>query len=96
MAPHRTRWTLQIQSRREFLERGMMAAAWACLPACSSADLGAQQSQQNGNAPTGTPPAVTAYGPITPNEHFYITSCCGNPAVDATTWTLSITNRVPR
>jgi DMSO/TMAO reductase YedYZ molybdopterin-dependent catalytic subunit len=39
------------------------------------------------------PRPVTAYGPITPNEQFYITSCCSNPEVDASTWALSIKNR---
>jgi DMSO/TMAO reductase YedYZ molybdopterin-dependent catalytic subunit len=103
MAPRHTRWTLQVQSRREFLERSMMAAAWAGLGACSSADLASRQHggvpqqdggllQQDGGVPTG-PQAVTAYGPITPNEHFYITSCCGNPVVNAATWALSIQSR---
>jgi hypothetical protein len=36
---------------------------------------------------------VTAFGPITPNEHFYITSCCENSPVDASAWALSIKNR---
>lgn len=93
MARHRTHWTLQIQTRRQFLERSMVATAWAGLSACSGFDLDSQQSQQDANVPTGPQPAVTAFGPITPNEYFYITSCCGNPAVDATTWALSIMNR---
>lgn len=31
--------------------------------------------------------------PITPNERFYITSCCSTPAVDAGAWTLTISDR---
>ena len=69
----------------------MIAAAWMGIPACSSPDSMSQQSQQNGNEPPG--PAATVYGSITPNEDFYITSCCGNPVVDATTWALSIMSR---
>jgi DMSO/TMAO reductase YedYZ molybdopterin-dependent catalytic subunit len=47
---------------------------------------------QDGSEPDETRP-VTSYGPITPNEHFYITSCCSNPEVDASTWALSIKDR---
>ena len=93
MAPRRTRWTLQVQTRREFLERSMVAAAWAGLPACSSPYPAPQQSQKDASAPLGPGQPVTAYGPITPNEDFYITSCCGNPVVDAATWSLSIMSR---
>ena len=93
MAPRRTRWTLQIQTRREFLERSMVAAAWAGLPACSSPYPAPQQSQKDASVPLGPGQPVTAYGPITPNEDFYITSCCGNPVVDAATWSLSIMSR---
>ncbi len=104
MAPHRTRWTMQIQTRREFLERSMMAAAWTGLAACSGTDLSSPQNgggpqpsgnvpQPDGSVPSGPQQVVGAYTPITPNEQFYITSCCGNPVVDATTWDLSILNR---
>jgi hypothetical protein len=34
-----------------------------------------------------------AYGPITPNQYFYVTSCCSTPEVDVSTWALSIKNR---
>jgi DMSO/TMAO reductase YedYZ molybdopterin-dependent catalytic subunit len=119
MAPRRTRSTVQIQTRREFLERSMGAVASAGLAAClpprrdSRGDGGvsppqdgnippkdanvdspqdAGSSKQDGGEPSGPQP-VTAYGPITPNEYFYITSCCSNPKVDASTWALSIKNR---
>ena len=99
----RTRWTVNVQTRREFIERSMKAAAWVGLTACSAGDLTSQQdagtSQQDAGSPQqdgGTSfesPPRTAYGGITPNEEFYITSCCGNPVVDASTWALSIQNR---
>lgn len=86
-----TRWTLQVQTRREFLERSMLTAAWAGLAACG--DTSDTPMQRNGSSTTPQGGAVTAYGPITPNEQFYITSCCGNPTVDTATWSLSIKNR---
>jgi len=104
VVPRRTRFTVQIQSRREFLEKGMLAAAWAGLAACSGTDLSSPQNggapqpsgnipQPDGSVPSGPQLVPGAYTPITPNEQFYITSCCGNPVVDATTWALSILNR---
>jgi len=94
MAQHRIRWTVQIQTRREFIERSLLATACVGFAACSSADLNSQQNsglpQSTGNVPGGP---LTQYGAITPNEHFYVTSCCGNPVVDATTWAISIKNR---
>jgi DMSO/TMAO reductase YedYZ molybdopterin-dependent catalytic subunit len=102
--------TVQVQTRRQFLERTMAAAASAGLAAClparrpspedggvSKSD-GALASRDAGRAEgdsgeSSGPRAVTSYGPITPNEHFYITSCCSNPEVDASTWALSIKDR---
>ena len=112
MARRRARLTVQVQTRREFLERSMGAVASAGLAAClpprrdSRGDGGvfppkdayldspsdAGSSKQDASEPSGPQP-VTAYGPITPNEHFYITSCCSNPEVDASTWALSIQDR---
>jgi len=119
MARRRTRTTVQVQTRREFLERSLGAVATAGLAAClptrrsSLADGGAPvlqdgsvlpkdgnggsppdagSSKQDGGEPSGPRP-VTAYGPITPNAYFYITSCCSNPEVDVKTWALSIKNR---
>jgi len=87
MSHRAPRWTIQVQTRREFLERSMLAAAWAGLTACGA---GTPSGQNDEVTPHG---AVTAYGPITPNEQFYVTSCCGNPTVDPSTWALSIANR---
>jgi len=119
MAPRRTRSTVQVQTRREFMERSIGAVASAGLAAClpprrtsrgdggvpapqdgnmppKDAIAGAQpdagSSNQDSGEPSGPQP-VTAYGPITPNEYFYITSSSSNPEVDASTWTLSIKNR---
>jgi DMSO/TMAO reductase YedYZ molybdopterin-dependent catalytic subunit len=116
MAPPRTRLTVQIQTRREFLERSMGAVASAGLVAClpprrDSRGDGGVPPPQDANTPPkdakpgslqdagsskqdgGEPRGPQDYGPITPNEYFYITSCCDNPEVDASTWALSIKNR---
>jgi len=112
MAPRRPRLTVQVQTRREFLERSMGAVAAAGLAACLPPSRGSRgdgvvppppdgsvpPSDANGDTPQDAgepsgPQPVTAYGPITPNEHFYITSCCSNPQVDVSTWALSIQNR---
>jgi hypothetical protein len=119
MTQRRTRWTMQVQSRRVFLERSMMAAAWAGIAACSPSRQDGRQTQDGGTrhqdagvsspdggessdggtsqpgrgVPLNGPDAITAYGPITPNEQFYVTSCCANPMLDATTWSLSLLNR---
>jgi len=119
MAKPRPRMTVQIQTRREFLERSLGAITAAGLAACrptrrdlygdfhkdggsspprdatiptTDANGGSPQDVQDPIEPSGPRP-VTDYGPITPNEHFYITSCCSNPEVDASTWALLIKNR---
>jgi len=112
MARRRPRLTVQVQTRREFLERSLGAVSAAGLAAClpprrgSRGDGGSPPprdgsappadanggSPQDASEPSGPRP-VTSYGPITPNEHFYITSCCSNPEVDASNWALSIKNR---
>jgi DMSO/TMAO reductase YedYZ molybdopterin-dependent catalytic subunit len=89
------RLTVLVQTRRQFLERSMTVAASAGLAACLPAR---RSSRQDGGVPEDSgepsePRPVTAYGPITPNEHFYITSCCSNPEVDASMWALSIRDR---
>lgn len=102
MPPRRPSLTLQVQSRREFLESTLAAVASTGLAACLPprrnlpADSGVPQpdagANQDGGFPS-EPQPVTAYGPITPNEYFYVTSCCSNPEVDVSTWSLSIKNR---
>src|ERR1019366_5939069 len=95
MAPRRPRLTVQVQTRRAFLERGIGAVAAAGLAACLPPSRG---SRGDGGVPSqdagsSGPMPLTSYGPITPNEHFYITSSSSNPEVDASTWALSIQNR---
>jgi DMSO/TMAO reductase YedYZ molybdopterin-dependent catalytic subunit len=110
MASRPARFTVQVQTRRQFLERSLAAAAAAGIAAClpdrrsSRSDGGvpsddgafpprdAGSSDDAGGEENG-PRTVTSYGPITPNDHFYITSCCSNPEVDAATWALSIKDR---
>src|SRR6266540_2683466 len=95
MATRRPRLTVQIQTRRAFLERGIGAVAAAGLAAClppgrgSRADGGVPPQDAGSNGPRPLP----SYGPITPNEQFYVTSSSSNPEVDVSTWTLSIQNR---
>jgi DMSO/TMAO reductase YedYZ molybdopterin-dependent catalytic subunit len=106
MARRRPRWTVQVQTRREFLERTMAAAASAGLAACSPFHRGslangteppprdgALPPRDAGSSQSDGPRPGSPYGAITPNESFYITSCCGNPEVDASTWALSIQSR---
>jgi DMSO/TMAO reductase YedYZ molybdopterin-dependent catalytic subunit len=91
MARRRARWTVQVETRREFLERSLAAAASAGLAACVPSHR--SSPGDGGVPPTDGPRSVTSYGPITPNEQFYVTSCCSNPEVDASTWALSIKDR---
>jgi DMSO/TMAO reductase YedYZ molybdopterin-dependent catalytic subunit len=93
MLPRAPRWTMQIQSRRKFLEQCALAAACAGVAACARDRSPGAPSQKDADASDTNPKTVTAYGPITPNDQFYITSCCGNPVVDSSTWLLSIMNR---
>lgn len=99
MQPRRPSMTVQVQTRRAFLEGTMAAIASAGLGACLPPRRealgdggGSGASSQDGGDP-GQPQPVTAYGPITPNAYFYVTSCCSNPQVDISTWSLSIKNR---
>ena len=95
MARRRPRLTVQVQTRRAFLERGIGAVAAAGLAAClpPSRSPGGDGGVPPQDADSSAPQPLTSYGPITPNEHFYITSSNLNPAVDASTWALSIRNR---
>jgi DMSO/TMAO reductase YedYZ molybdopterin-dependent catalytic subunit len=67
--------TIRFLSRREAL-----AGAAASLAACDVLDLPPEQAVAPGEA----------LDPITTNAAFYVTSCCGTPAVDRDTWTLRI------
>ena len=42
---------------------------------------------------TGLPSASELLTPITPNEYYFITSCCSTPDVDASTWKIEVFDR---
>ena len=82
LAPPRVR--ARVVSRRSFLGGGaaLAGAALVGIPACDApADTGVD---------TVLDPPITAIAPVTPNEDFYVTSCCGTPDVDAATWALVV------
>ncbi len=73
----RPRVHLQVLSRREILA-GL--GATGALAACDDGGLGAKDTAETGAAP---PAELT---PITSNEDFYVTSCCGTPEIDGSSW----------
>lgn len=96
-------------SRRDaLLSMGAIALATACESGGTAATGAADASAGDLSAPapdTASPvpdvpvPAVSvatdtpAIPPVTPNRYHYVTSCCGTPAVDATTWSIDIEDR---
>ena len=78
------RLTLRAVTRRDVLAG---VGATAALASCDRLDV-----------PEGTDTALPAPGdvwpPITPNDDFYVTSCCGTPDIDRTAWTLAIEDDV--
>ncbi len=42
---------------------------------------------------TGLPSGAELLTPVTPNEYYFITSCCGTPDVDASTWSIEVVDR---
>lgn len=83
---------LQVLSRRAVV--GGLAAS-ATLAACDDARLGVA-SKDSGAPPgpdTGAPADASdpaPLSPITANEDFYVTSCCGEPALDGAGWSCLI------
>ena len=63
--------------RRQFLQLGSAAVGAAALPGCETLDL-----------PAGLVGELP--DPLTPNDQFYVQSCCGTPAVDVDAWSLDI------
>ncbi len=65
----------------------------------STTDLGADASTTDAGTDAAeasaadVTSAVLPMNPITANGQFYITSCCTTPAVDASTWTLTVSDR---
>ena len=80
MPPPSVRLTLRAVTRRDVLAG---VGASAALASCDRLDV-----------PEGTDTALPAPGdvwpPITPNDDFYVTSCCGTPEIDRAAWTLAI------
>jgi DMSO/TMAO reductase YedYZ molybdopterin-dependent catalytic subunit len=68
----------RVVSRRSVLAG---AAAMGALAACG--DTGGKDTGADASMPE-------PIEPITPNDRFYVTSCCGTPEVDAATWALVI------
>jgi DMSO/TMAO reductase YedYZ molybdopterin-dependent catalytic subunit len=74
------RLSLRAVNRRDVLRGGSAAFV---LASCDRLDV-----------PAGTDTALPAQGdeipPVTPNDDFYVTSCCGSPVVDRAAWTLTV------
>lgn len=77
----RTSVRLSLVSRRE-LVRGAAALGALGVAACAG--------EEDGKADDTGPYVPLTIDPITPNEDFYVTSCCGTPEVDGATWSLSV------
>jgi DMSO/TMAO reductase YedYZ molybdopterin-dependent catalytic subunit len=75
--------TMRLVSRRGLLAGG---AAAAVLPACDRLVLPEEQVTDDPEVVDG--PDGLELSPITSNEEFYVTSCCGTPDVDPDTWQL--------
>lgn len=80
--------TLRVLSRRAVLEGAAAVGALATLPACET-DGPVLKADETGAGDTGAT-LLDSIDPITTNEDFYVTSCCGTPAVDAAVWTLIV------
>jgi len=82
MRPPSVRLTLRAVTRRDVLAG---VGATAALASCDRLDV-----------PEGTDTALPEPGdvwpPITANDDFYVTSCCGTPEIDRAAWTLAITD----
>ena len=84
MRPPSVRLTLRAVTRRDILAG---VGATAALASCDRLDV-----------PEGTDTALPGPGevlpPITPNDDFYVTSCCGTPEIDRAAWALTIEDDV--
>ena len=84
MRPPAVRLTLRTVTRRDLLTG---AGAAVALVSCDRLDV-----------PEGTDTALPGPGdvldPISSNDDFYVTSCCGTPEIDRTAWTLVIEDDV--
>jgi hypothetical protein len=74
--PARVRF--QLLSRRDLLARASAVAGLTAIGACDG-----KAGDSAGTDPTD------GIEPITPNDDFYVTSCCGTPVVDRDAWSLT-------
>jgi len=84
MRPPSVRLTLRTVSRRDVLAG---VGATAALASCDRLDVPE-------GTDTGLPEPGDVLPPITSNDDFYVTSCCGTPELDRATWTLTIADDV--
>lgn len=77
---------LQILSRREVV---VGLAASATLAACDDSPIGGPK-----DATLDTAAEAEPIDPITANDDFYVTSCCGTPEVDGATWGCAVCDEV--
>jgi DMSO/TMAO reductase YedYZ molybdopterin-dependent catalytic subunit len=82
----------RIVSRRDLVRAAGVTLAGGAAAACVTDD--APGKDDFGPQDTGDDLVQDdAISPITPNDDFYITSCCGEPSVDPKTWVLTILDR---
>ena len=79
MRPPSVRLTLRTVSRRDVLAG---VGATAALASCDRLDVPE-------GTDTGLPEPGDVWPPITANDDFYVTSCCGTPEIDRAAWTLT-------
>ncbi len=88
-APARVR--ARVVSRRGVLTGGA-GLAGAALAGGTGLFAGLAGCDGEG-APKGDADRELTMDPVTPNDEFYVTSCCGTPTVDAATWALVVRDR---
>ncbi len=75
------RLQMRFVSRRTALTQAAAAAAVLTLAACET-------EPEKGSVGIDTDP-TDGIEPITPNDDFYVTTCCGTPPIDTASWTLT-------
>ncbi len=71
---------MRFVSRRTVLTSAAAGAAVLSLPACDT------DPKDTGEVVTDS---IDGIAPITSNDDFYVTSCCGTPPIDRDSWTLT-------
>jgi DMSO/TMAO reductase YedYZ molybdopterin-dependent catalytic subunit len=82
------RLTVRALNRRDVLTRLGAVAGATALAGCERLNL------PEGAADTAPPGTGDVIPPITPNDDFYVTSCCGSPDVDPAAWSLRIVDGI--